>query len=265
VREAIDVLLRYARVELSQAKVHLPQVLGALRDASTEGALSVSEKAEWLDAVWQTGLAAPYADQVGRILLLLMDPGGQRYPTGYYDDDHCRALLQALAPLRAPSAYEVAHQLEDKAKELHGETARFVRMMLPEDPGALTQGLLEHGTPEVCETLQGSKATQRLIGLLQRSNNPAEQAEVATVLGRVKEIEAGDALVDALESPSEDLRTAAARALGQIGEYEAIPYLKRHTGMLRERSKTVREAAAEAISVLQALQRKMELDEKRQA
>ena len=265
VQQGIDVLLRCARAQPEQAKAILPHVLGALRDASAEGALATAEKSEALQAVWETGLAEPFADQIGRVLLQIMDPGGERYPTGYYDDDHCRVLLQALAPLRAPSAYELAHELEDKTKGLQGETAQFVRTLLPQDPGALTRALLEHGTPEACEMLQGSKASQRLIGLLQRSNNPAAQAEVATALGRIKEIEAGDALVDALESPNEDLRAAAARALADIEEYEGIPFLKKHTGFLRERSKKVREAAAEAISTLQTVKRKVELEEKREA
>ncbi len=263
VKQATEVLLAYAEAEPSQAKVHLPQVLGALRDAAAENAFSPAEKSDWLKKVWDTNLAEPFADQVGRILIEIVGPGNKRLPSRYYDDDNTRALMVALAPLRPASAYRLASLLEDRAKELHGDTRQFVRTLLPEDPGALTRALIEHGTPGIWASLRGSKAQQRLLGLLGRSQNALEKAEIITVLGNIGDPATAEAVADGLDDPNEDLRAAAATALGQLGELDAIPLMKKHSSFLRERSRKVREAAAEALIKLETVRRKQELAESR--
>lgn len=74
-------------------------------------------------------------------------------------------------------------------------------------------------------------------------------AYVAEALGHIRDPRAVDALVAALANEAEDVRKAAAKALGEIGDKRAVPHLSKVAK--DDNDQSVRQAATESLQELQ--------------
>jgi putative membrane-bound dehydrogenase-like protein len=94
----------------------------------------------------------------------------------------------------------------------------------------------------------GSRSSQALVGLLARDDFPTRlQRGVIAVLGTTRARDALAAVVAKVSSPDEGVRTAAAEAIGELGQAAGAPPLR---PLLEDPSAPVRRAAASALGLL---------------
>jgi HEAT repeat protein len=70
--------------------------------------------------------------------------------------------------------------------------------------------------------LEAPEATEHLIPLLERDENPDVRMAAAYALGQIGRREATPTLIAALKDPSNIVRKTAADALGKMGERDAV-------------------------------------------
>ena len=123
---------------------------------------------------------------------------------------------------------------------------------------ALDHPLLEGQAAEALEKLHDARALEPLIALFKKTR----RSSLATLLGNWGDARAVELLIEAMEDPDGHVRYYAARALGKLGDAQALPVLERAkaddtteiTDSKSLRGKTVSRAAAKAIEAIKAFQ-----------
>jgi HEAT repeat protein len=93
----------------------------------------------------------------------------------------------------------------------------------------------------------GPPAVPRLLEVLKDQANPSLRTDAAEALGRIGELVAVPALIEALTARDEGVRRTAAWSLGEIADKAALPALQ---AALKDGAKRVRESAAGALGKL---------------